>query len=77
MLKSAGQLLSSGTPPSQPHAQANTEDRIGSLHQSSGDQTAGTPAIPASPFMAAPHHVATMHVGKPQLVMLPSSNFCL
>ena len=77
MLESAGQLLSLSTPPSQPHASANTEDGMGRLHQSAGDQSAGMPAIPASPLMATPHHVATMHVGKPQPVMLTSNTGCL
>ena len=68
ILESAEQLLSLGTPLSQPHAPANTEDGMGRL-----PQNAEMPAIPANSLMATPHHVATMHDGKPQVVKLTSS----
>ena len=55
------------TPLSQPHAPANTEDDVGSLHQSAGDQNARMPAIPTRFLMATPHHMVTMHLGKPQV----------
>ena len=71
-LESAEKLLSLSTQLSQPHAPANIEDGMGSLHQS-----AEMPAIPPSSLMATPHHVATMHAGKSQIVMLTSSRFCL
>ena len=67
-LETAGKLLFLSTPLPQPHAPADTEDGMGSLHQSAGDQDAGMPAIPTSPLMATPHHVAAMHVGKPQMI---------
>ena len=46
---------------------------MASLHQSGEDQSARMPTILVSPLMATPRHVATMHVGKPQHLILTIS----
>ena len=68
MLESAGDLLSLSTPPAQPHAPAVSEGGMGSPHQG-----AGSPATPARALMATPHHVATIHEGKSQVIVVAGS----
>ena len=69
-LESAGQLSSLSAPLPQPHAPANNEHGTEILHLSVADQSAVMPAISASPVMATPPLVATMHTCKPHVIML-------